>query len=205
MTYDCGVALLLPAHVNDGARRSVAHMREAGISLEYALTHEHTPHITLYQGRFASEAIAVDAWKEVKKQYRRQRGTLPIIILSGTLDVRPSRDVFWNAEVSFQLLVLHEWIALGMNARSGGLLLPQAQSALRGATTAERIRIMRFGMLATGGQYHPHVTLGRIASGDDAERTSGHAPPKRVFAPLGLVFGPIDEYGRMKESELFEY
>lgn len=202
--FDCGIALALPQHVESHARRTATRMQEGGISFEFALTHEFVPHITLYQGRFAREELANRAWSEVKKEYRKRQFILPTITLSGVPNIRANRNVFWVAENSIPLLIFHERIALGMNSCTNGLLLPEARSALRNGTTTERIRIMRFGMLATGGQYCPHVTIGRLASSNDAVRARGYPPPKCVFVPRGLLYGPIDEFGRMKEPKFIE-
>ncbi len=204
MTYDCGVALALSGRVDASARRTVSRFYDERILLLYELSPEYHSHVTLYQGRFANMRDALCAWEELKMELVVNKPKTKQLILVDRLEVRKNNNVFWNLEVAPTLCRLHEFVASHMSAFAAGRLLPQASKAMLTATSTEQDRILRYGMLATGEYYHPHVTIARLQHSADVVEVEQFRLPRTTFAPRALYFGVINEFGQMKKEAIVE-
>lgn len=198
MHYDCGIAFVVPESVAKQALRLVEHIEGKQIPLTYKLGGGLVPHITLYQGRFKSEESAHEAWQ--KLTLPRSMSVTGLVIL-GQVEVRPNLNIFWNAMKTEKLRTLHEFVTRAMQPYTDGLLREESAAALRSADGEARARILSLGGVATGEYYYPHLTLGRLESAEHAPLLKG-MDTVRSYLPEELCFGPIDQYGQMREHGL---
>ncbi len=202
MATDIGVAILLSPEAEEAAYRLAAD-QGSRTPLEFALTRDHFPHITLYQGRFMQGKLEA-RW--VKEFTRRARRTLTLQ-LGTRLSPQANGNVFWLIKEDAALTDLHITAAEYLQGKTL-LLLPRPEVIWNDRATPRdvRERIIRLGNDRAGKfDYLPHVTSGRISSahGGDAGFQTMSVPPMG-FAAKRIIIGEIDEYGRMARDRVHE-
>jgi hypothetical protein len=199
MSYSCGVAIVVSPEVAAEAIRLASRAIMLSGDPVFWLGSGLVPHITLYQGKFPDREKALHAWE-------RLGGVLSpsLLALDDSLEVRPNGNVFWNVCPNDALRAVHMKVAQEMQLRSDGLLTDQTMREFRASDrdVSECDRILAFGSLASGIAYYPHITLLRLPKEADRSRIVDLRPQRLSFVPERLCFGPIDEYGQMRPSEL---
>lgn len=199
---DYGVAVMMPPEVFKESFRLVQFLTGVRVPLVYSLSGEFIPHVTLYQGRFPSATVARKAWEllcaEMPKFVKR-----PVEVrMTRDVELRKNGNIFWNCRRTAELEWFHTQFASQMQAHTEGLLMKQSQDKLQDASEEERHRVMKYGVVASGPAYHPHITLARLRDVKNEIVLRGLNPIEMDFSVEKLCFGPINEYGQMSSGSI---
>ena len=157
---------------------------------------ENIPHITLFQGRFPSRNI-----EKIYQYIESLQNTYsPIdIFLTTDLLVRQNLNVFWMVTKSPQMMLLHFEIAKRLFPLTENLLMEQFALLLNSPTItiSEKERLKSYGMLLSGDDFLPHVTLCKLNNSKNKSKLDMMDIPQSSFQSNCITIGELGFYGNL--------
>lgn len=205
--HDIGVALRLTQEVEKDMYRIANNQKERWGEGRFFLARPYLPHVTLYQGRFAQPTTDLATLgKLCTRIVGKGLWSGGALTLLDHILVNDEGWVFRPVEITFSLRELHEEVAAHLQRTTSTNFRESARRVLDDRDTPRDIRerIRRYGGIHTGGEYQPHVTIGRLIQGSFLRREAvSLGKVLRLAYPSTLIAGLIDEEGRMRASQVF--
>lgn len=147
------------------------------------------PHITVYQARFPEKNMA-----SISATLKTIAGKITPFEVSLGKFSSFGEFIFWDADVTNELMYLHRSVLYLVNPLREGLILKGLQDGKwdMGLT----YNIQNYGSLLVGSSYQPHITIAHPTHKEDVKKTVVDLRPRVAkFTANKMCIGLLGDYG----------
>lgn len=194
--YDFGVAIYPPEEVREIAKDILSQIMTK-INVLNGLDDTHLPHITIFQGGFPKDPSI-----DLKTLSKQLSGSELLLQMKQKLSISAIGNIFWDAELSEELMKIHNEALEKFIPITDGCLMKQWIDRLKGSIGLDenaKKRVLTNGFAASGQSFQPHITLGKLSDITDEEKIRDILIPKVSFLATNIIGGPLGYAGNIEK------